>query len=34
MDKTTGLTVEAVNINVQGINVPKVEGEPEEEKPE
>lgn len=30
VEKTTGLTVDSVNINVQGINVPKPEGEPEE----
>jgi uncharacterized alkaline shock family protein YloU len=34
VEKTTGLTVDAVNINVQGINVPKDEEEPEAEKPE
>jgi uncharacterized alkaline shock family protein YloU len=27
VEKTTGLTVEAININVQGINVPKAEEE-------
>lgn len=31
VEKTTGLTVEAININVQGINVPKAEEEAEEE---
>ncbi len=30
VEKTTGLTVEAININVQGINVPQEEGEEEE----
>ncbi len=29
VEKTTGLTVEAININVQGINVPKAEEEAE-----
>ncbi len=31
VEKTTGLTVETININVQGINVPSAEGETEEE---
>jgi len=31
VEKTTGLTVEAININVQGINVPKIGEEAAEE---
>ena len=32
VEKTTGLTVEAININVQGINVPEEEGGGEEKE--